>query len=67
MKFIRNELYDKYTKIVITYDTVFKELTKQDLMDIFEFHCANTRVLVEAVDYFYDLIQKDKISDLLEE
>lgn len=67
MKLIRNELYNKYTKTVITYDTVFKELTKQDLMDVFDCHCANTKVLVEAVDYFYDLIQKDKISDGLEE
>jgi len=60
MKFIRNELYDKYTKIVINRDTDFKQLSKQDLEAIFDSHCVSVGVLARTVEYFYDLIQKDK-------
>jgi len=60
MKLIRNELFNKYTKKVITYHTDYRELTKDDLYDIFRFHCQGLRLLNEVVDYIYDLIQKDK-------
>ena len=60
MKIIRNELFEKYTKNVITYHTDYKELTKEDLYDVFQFHCQGIRLLNEVVDYVYELIQKDK-------
>lgn len=60
MKIVKNKLYDKYTKIVINRDTDFKQLTKRDLEDIFDSHCVSVGVLSRVVNYFYDLIQKDK-------
>lgn len=60
MKIIKNDLYNKYTKQVIGFDTDFKKLTKEDLHDCFKFHCVNLRVLDEVVNYIYELIQKDK-------
>lgn len=59
IKIINKELYDKYTKTVIGFDTNLSKLTKDDLYDIFKFHCINMGVLSRAVDYFYELIQKD--------
>lgn len=61
MKLIKNNLYEKYTKIVIDFQTDLSKLTKDDLYDIFKFHCINMRVLSETVDYFYELIQKDNL------
>jgi hypothetical protein len=61
MKLIKNDLYEKYTKTVINFQTDLSKLTKDDLYDIFKFHCINMRVLSEAVDYFYELIQKDNL------
>ena len=60
MKIISNDLYNKYTKTVINFDTDLSKLTKDDLYDILKFHCVNLRILIKAIDYFYDLIQKDK-------
>ena len=60
MKIISKDLYNKYTKTVIDFDTDLSKLTKEDLYDILKFHCVNVRILSEAVDYFYNLIQKDK-------
>ena len=59
MKLIKNDLYNKYTKQVIGFDTDFKKITKEDLVDCFKFHCVNLRVLDEVVNYIYELIQKD--------
>ena len=58
MKIISKDLYNKYTKTVIDFDTDLSKLTKEDLYDILKFHCVNVRILNEAVDYFYNLIQK---------
>lgn len=60
MKLISNKLFNEYTKNVITYHTNYKELTKDELYDIFQFHCQGVRLLNEVVDYIYELIQKDK-------
>lgn len=61
MKLIKNDLYEKYTKTVIDFKTDLSKLTKDDLYDIFKFHCINMRILNEAVNYFYELIQKDNL------
>lgn len=61
MKLIKNDLYKKYTKTVIDFQTDLSKLTKDDLYDIFRFHCINMRILSETVDYFYELIQKDNL------
>ena len=60
MKIISKDLYNKYTKTVINFDTDLSKLTKDDLYDILKFHCVDLRTLIEAIDYFYNLIQKDK-------
>lgn len=59
MKIISNELYKKYTETVIDYHTDYSKLTKEQLLDIFRFHCQGQRLLNEVVDYIYNLIQED--------
>ena len=59
MKIISNELYEKYTKEIIGFDTDYSKITKEQLKEIFKFHCANLRILCEVVDYIYNLIQED--------
>ena len=61
MKIINNKLYEKYTKTVIDYHTDYSELTKEQLHDIFRFHCQGQRLLNEVVDYIYKLIQEDNM------
>ena len=60
MKLIKNELYEKYTKEVIGFHQYYPAITKEQLYDVFKFHCANLRILDEVVDYIYNLIQEDK-------
>lgn len=59
MKIISNELYEKYTKEIIGFDIDYSKITKEQLKEIFKFHCANLRILCEVVDYIYNLIQED--------
>lgn len=60
MKIISNKLYREYTKEVIGYHQYYPDITKEQLYDVFKFHCSGVRVYEEIVDYIYDLIQKDK-------
>ena len=50
MKIIRNKLFEKYTKNVITSDADYKELIR----------CQEIRLSKEVVDYVYRLIPKEK-------
>ena len=59
MKIISNKLYEEYTKTIIDYHTEYSKLTKEQLEDIFRFHCQGQRLLYEVVDYIYNLIQED--------
>ena len=59
MKIISNKLYEEYTKTVIDYHTDYSKLTKDQLYDIFKFHCQGVRLHTEVVDYIYGLIQED--------
>ena len=59
MKIISNKLYKEYTKEVIKYDTDYEKLTKEQLYDIFKFHCQGQRLLNEVVDYIYTLIERE--------
>lgn len=59
MKVISNKLYEEYTKTVIDYRTDYSKLTKDQLYDIFKFHCQGVRLHTEVVDYIYGLIQED--------
>ena len=59
MKIISNKLYEEYTKTVIDYRTDYSKLTKDQLYDIFKFHCQGVRLHTEVVDYIYGLIQED--------
>lgn len=59
MKIISNKLYEEYTKTIIDYHTEYSKLTKEQLQDIFRFHCQGQRLLYEVVDYIYSLIQED--------
>lgn len=58
-KIISKELYDKYTKQVIGFHQYYPSITKEQLYDVFKFHCANQRILNEVVDYIYGLIKAD--------
>ena len=60
MKIISNKLYKEYTKEVIGYHQYSPNITKEQLYDVFKFHCAGVRAYEETVDYIYNLIQKDK-------
>ena len=60
MKIISNKLYEEYTKQVISFNQYYPNITKEQLYDVFKFHCSNVRVCDETVDYIYGLIQKDK-------
>ena len=60
MKIISNKLYNEYTKTVIGYHTNLPYITKEDLYDVFKFHCAGVRPYEEVVDYIYKLIEKDR-------
>lgn len=59
MKIISNKLYEEYTKDVIGFDTEYSKITKEQLTDVFKFHCVNLRIRCEVVDYIYNLIQED--------
>ena len=59
MKIIKNKLYEEYTKKVIGFHQYYPSITKEQLYDVFKFHCINQRILDEVVNYIYDLIQKD--------
>ena len=59
MKIISNKLYEKYTKEIIGFDTDYSKITKEQLAEVFKFHCANLRIRCEVVDYIYNLIQQD--------
>lgn len=61
MKIISNKLYKEYTKTVIDYNTDYSKLTREQLYDIFKFHCQGVRLHNEVVDYIYNLIQKDRL------
>ena len=60
MKIISNKLYEEYTKQVIGYHQYYPNITKEQLYDVFKFHCAGARIYDETVNYIYNLIQKDK-------
>lgn len=59
MKIISNKLYEEYTREVVDYHTDYSKLTKEQLEDVFRFHCSGQRLLYEVVDYIYNLIQED--------
>lgn len=59
MKIISNKLYEEYTKVVVDYHTEYSKLTKEQLRDVFKFHCQGQRLLNEVVDYIYNLIQEN--------
>lgn len=59
-KIISNKLYEEYTKEVIGYHQNPLYITREQLYDIFKFHCQGVRVHSEVVDYIYNLIQQDK-------
>ena len=61
MKIISNKLYKEYTKEVIGYHQYCHNITKEQLYDVFKFHCAGVRIYEETVEYIYNLIQKDKL------
>lgn len=60
MKIISNKLYNEYTKTIIDYHTDYSKITKEQLYDIFKFHCQGQRILNGVVEYIYKLIQQDK-------
>lgn len=60
MKIISNKLYEEYTKTVIGYHQYYPNITKEQLYDVFKFHCAGLRIYKETVEYIYNLIQKDR-------
>lgn len=63
MKIITNKLYEECTKIIIDYKTDYSKITREQLYDVFKFHCAGVRLHNEVVDYIYNLIQKDNLKD----
>lgn len=63
MKIISSKLYEEYTKTVIDYQTDYSKITREQLYDVFKFHCQGVRLHNEVVDYIYNLIQKDNLKD----
>ena len=61
MKIISNKLYKEYTKEVIGYHQNPLCITREQLYDVFKFHCQGVRVHSEVVDYIYNLIQQDNL------
>lgn len=61
MKIISNKLYEEYTKEVMKFHQPANTITKEQLYEVFKFHCANQRVLNETVDYLYSLVEKDRL------
>ena len=60
MKLISNKLYEQYTKTVIGFHQYIPNITKEQLYEVFKFHCANLRVLNETVEYYSELQEENK-------
>ena len=60
MKLISNKLYEQYTKTVIGFHQYIPNITKEQLYEVFKFHCANLRVLNEVVEYYSELQEENQ-------
>ena len=50
---------DSGTIIIDDFKVDFETITKEQLYEVFKFHCANQRILNETVEYLWSLVEKD--------